>query len=146
MIALKYEIIIDPAAEERVVVYAKQETSLTQEIARLCEERAESVLGYRDSEIVKLSVADIHYISVTGGKVYAFCDSDSFVLKERLYTLESRLPNYFIKINQSCLANIKKTERFDTSLSGTLKIYFKNGHTDYVSRRQLRAVKERLGL
>ena len=143
---MKYELIIDPTGEERVVVYAREENDFTREIERLCEESRDDLLGYRDNEIVKLSAADIHYISVIGGKVYAVCRDERFLLRERLYTLEKRLPDCFLRINQSCLANIKKTERFDTSISGTLKIYFKNGHADYVSRRQLRAVKERLGL
>ena len=78
--------------------------------------------------------------------MYAVCEKNKYLLKKRLYLLEEKLPESFVKINQSCLANIKKTERFDTSISGTLKIRFKNGDTDYVSRRQLKAVKERLGI
>ena len=60
--------------------------------------------------------------------------------------LEEKLPLDFVKINQSCLANIKKIERFSASVGGSLKVIFKNGHTDYVSRRQLRTVKEKLGI
>ena len=52
----------------------------------------------------------------------------------------------FVKLNQSCIVNIKKIECFDASLGGALKVTLKNGYRDYVSRRQLKAVKERLGL
>ena len=143
---MKCEIIIDPSCQERVVIYAKEESSLVQEIKQLAEESEKELFGYTENEIVKLNPADIYYISVIGGKVYATVGKEKFLLKERLYLLEEKLPEGFVKINQSCLANIKKTERFDTSISGTLKIRFKNGDTDYVSRRQLRAVKERLGI
>lgn len=143
---MKCEIIIDPSCHERVVIYAKEKSSLVQEIKQLVQEHEKELLGYTDDEIVKLNPADICYISVIGGKVYATMGKKKYLLKERLYLLEEKLPESFVKINQSCLANIKKTERFDTSISGTLKIRFKNGDTDYVSRRQLRAVKERLGI
>ena len=143
---MKCEIIIDPSCEERVVIYAKEESSLIQEIKQLAENSEKDLLGYAGDEIVKLNPSDICHISVIGGKVYATVGRQRYLLKERLYFLEEKLPESFVKINQSCLANIKKTERFDTSLSGTLKIHFKNGDTDCVSRRQLKAVKERLGI
>ena len=143
---MKCEIIINPSCEEKIIIYAKEESSLVQEIKQLAEGAKNDLFGYAEDEIVKLNPADIYYISVIGGKVYATVGKEKFLLKERLYLLEEKLPECFVKINQSCLANIKKTERFDTSISGTLKIRFKNGDTDYVSRRQLRAVKERLGI
>ena len=60
--------------------------------------------------------------------------------------MEKKLPENFVKINQSCIANIDKINRFDASFSGTLKLIFKNSYTDYVSRRQLKTVKERIGI
>lgn len=142
---LKCEIIIDPTCEERVVVYAKEKTALVKEIEKLAKEETE-LLGYRENEIVKLDPNGIECVSVINNKVYAVCHNERYALKERLYTLEEKLPQNFVKINQSCLANVAKIERFDTSISGTLKIRFKGGHTDYVSRRQLKNVKERIGI
>lgn len=143
---MKCEIIIEPHCEEKVVVYAREENALVKEIKRLTQESSTVLLGYNDSEIVNLNLMEVHCISVIGNKVYALCDSKRYLLKERLYSLEEKLPKTFVKINQSCLANIKKMESFDTSISGTLKIRFKNGHIDYVSRRQLKLIKERLGI
>lgn len=143
---MKCEIIIDPLQEEKVVVYAKEKSTLTEEIQRITEQYSTSLFGYKDSEIIKLNLSDIVCVSVIGNRVYAICDNEQYLLKERLYTLEEKLPENFVKINQSCLANIKKMERFDTSISGTLKIRFRNGHIDYVSRRQLKLIKERLGI
>ena len=143
---MKCEIIIDADCEEKIIVYAKEENAIVKEIRRLTEQSETALLGYKNSEIVKLEPMNIHCISVIDNKVYAICDNEKYLLKERLYTLEAKLPENFVKINQSCLANIKKMERFDTSISGTLKIRFKNGHIDYVSRRQLKVIKERLGI
>lgn len=143
---MKCEIIIDAEREEKIVIYAKKENRLTEKIKCLAEQYSEELLGYNGSEITRLNPFDIHHISVISGKVYAVCDKNKYLLKERLYSLEEILPESFVKINQSCLANINKAERFDTSVSGTLKIKFRNGDTEYVSRRQLRAIKERIGI
>lgn len=143
---LKCEIVIDAACEERVVVYAREHNALVEEIERLTRQYTSELYGYCGSEIVKLSLSEIHCITVADNKVYAVCDNARYRLKDRLYTLEEKLPDSFVKINQSCLANVDNMERFDTSVSGTLKIRFKNGHVDYVSRRQLKTIKERLGI
>ena len=52
----------------------------------------------------------------------------------------------FIKINQSCLANKTKIKRFETTIGGALKVVFKNGYIDFISRRELKNVKNRMGL
>ena len=64
----------------------------------------------------------------------------------RLYQLEELLPSDFLKINQSCLVNIEKIKRFDSSIGASLRVMLDDGDRDYVSRRQLKTVKERLGL
>lgn len=143
---MKCEIRIDPAAEERVVIHARQENDLTRAICRLVEEHTTRLVGYRNGEIVPLTPAEITCVMVEGDKVYALCEGEKLQMKQRLYVLEALLGDGFVKLNQSCLANMGKVERFDASVSGTLKVKFKNGHTDYVSRRQLKQVKERFGI
>jgi DNA-binding LytR/AlgR family response regulator len=46
----------------------------------------------------------------------------------------------------SCIANLSKIKKFNASFSGSLSVVFKNGYTDYVSRRSVKFIKERLGL
>lgn len=143
---MRCEIIIDPAGEERVVVHARQDSDLTRAIFRLVEEHTTRLVGYRGGEIVPLTPAQIFCITVEGDRVYALCEGEKLQLKQRLYVLEEVLGDGFVKLNQSCLANMSKVERFDASISGTLKVRFQNGHIDYVSRRQLKHVKERFGI
>ena len=52
----------------------------------------------------------------------------------------------FIYINQSCLINISKIKCFDVNFSGALNVILKFGYSDYVSRRQVKNVKVRLGI
>ena len=143
---MKCEIIINRTEEEKVIIYAKEETEHIKEIKKLAESDHINLTGYSGDEIVKLSPKDIYIVTIIDNKVYAITKEKSYALKERLYVLEKALGDDFVKINQSSLANTKKIESFDASNSGTLKNRFKNGYTDYVSRRQLKFVKERLGL
>ena len=73
-------------------------------------------------------------------------EKEKLLVKQRIFQLESLLSDSFIKINQSSLANINYIKRFDASFGGSLLVIFKNGYKDYVSRRQTRIVKERIGI
>ena len=143
---MRCELVIDPNCEERVVVCTRQENDLTRAVQRLVQEHTTRLVGYRDGEIVPLTPTQIVCVTVEGDRVYARCHGETLQMKQRLYVLEELLADGFVKLNQSCLANVSEVERFDASVSGTLKVKFKNGHTDYVSRRQLKQVKERFGI
>lgn len=143
---MKCKIIIDAEREEEIIVYAKKSSSLTAAIERLAREEDSAWIGYGEDTIVPLDPKDVFCFSVEGGKVYAYLEKERLQMKSRLYQLEERLPADFIKINQSCLVNTKKIARFDVSISGALRVIFSNGHSDYVSRRQLKLVKERFGI
>lgn len=143
---MKCTLIITDEHEEEVVIYARERTKLTNDIEVLVCGSVPELIGYKENEVVKLNSDLISCFTVEGSKVYAQTDSEKLQIKLRLYQLEEILPDTFVKINQSCIANIRKIERFDTSVSGTLLIKFKNGYKDYVSRRQMKAVKERFGL
>ncbi len=143
---MKCKLIIDPSREEEVVIYAHAPSPLTEAIEQLAAERPLGLIGYRGSQIVPLDPAEVLCFAVEENKVVAYLEGERLQMKCRLYQLEELLPRQFIKINQSCLANMKKIKRFETSFGGALRVLFEGGHTDYVSRRQMRAVKERFGI
>ena len=143
---MKFTTVIDPSREEEVVIYLQKESDLPARIEALLEENSRELLGYGEQQIVQLDVREVICFTVEGGRVYALAESGKWMIRRRLYELEERLDPDFLKINQSCIANIKKIRRFDTSLGGSLLVIFSNGYRDYVSRRRLKAVKERIGL
>lgn len=143
---MKLRILIDKQQEEKILIYAHKKTSLIEEIERLVEDSTLGFTGYDEDSQFMLNPADIHCFTVEDGRLYALTDSGKLLIKMRLYQVEEKLSSNFVKINQSCIANVKKIARFDSSVTGTLRVIFKNGYEDYVSRRQIKSVKERLGL
>lgn len=143
---MKLNIIIDPSREEEILVCAHRRTPLVEAIEELVRDNGVELLGYREREAVPLELAAVCCFVVERDRVVAKTVAGDYTLKGRLYQLEQRLPDAFVKINQSCIANIRQIQKFDTALSGALRVVFRSGYTDYVSRRQLKHVKERLGL
>lgn len=143
---MKLRIVINKEREEEILIYAHEKSQLINEIEELVNNSFLDLIGYNENEAVKLSLNDVYCFFTEDNKVYALTANESFKLKCRLYQLEENLNDTFVKINQSCIANIKKIDRFKASVGGSLTVVFKNGHCDYVSRRNLKNVKERLGL
>lgn len=143
---MKLEEFIDEANEEKVQIYAKQKDNLVIEIENLVLNSTIDLTGYLDNEVIKLDLNNVTCFTINDSKVYALVNDKKYLVKTRLYKIEEMLNSSFIKINQSCIANIKKIKKFSASINGSMNVIFKNGYTDYISRRELKNVKERMGL
>lgn len=143
---MKFKIVIDPTCEEEVVVFTHERTPLVEEIERLVSDKPLEILGFLDGESTVLEYVKVTRFTVEGDKTYAHVGSVRYRIRHRLYQIEQQMPDCFVRIHQSCLANLRQIARFEASYSGTLRVVFKNGDVDYVSRRNVRHVKERLGV
>jgi DNA-binding LytR/AlgR family response regulator len=146
VIAVKCTVIIDSDREEEIIVYLKEHRPIAQEITEIAERDCSALVGYIDGRVTPLKPSDIYCVASESGRLYALTDSGKHLLKARMYTVEEQLGGRFVKINQSCTVNVDKIERFDVSIGGALRVTLKNGFRDHVSRRQLKAVKERMGI
>jgi DNA-binding LytR/AlgR family response regulator len=144
-IPMKCKVFIDKNHEEEVVIYSHQRNSLVEQIESLVNSQEIEITGYKEQEAVKLDLSEIFCFICEENKIYALTEKERFKIKLRLYQLEEKLPRNFVKLNQSCIGNVKKIQRFNASFGGSLSVEFKNGYKDYVSRRQLKIVKERFG-
>ena len=131
---------------QEIVAYNIEKTNLIKEIERLCYQDSNLIIGYDNKIIKELNPIEIECFYTQNEKIYARTNNNDYLIKKRLYELNEMLKDSFIYINQGCLVNIKKIDHFDASISGTLLIYLKSGFKDYVSRRQIKNIKERLGL
>lgn len=144
---MKFTLNIDKTLDEEVIVNAHEKTPLIEQIEHLVINNTFELIGYKsDKTATILDFADINCFVVSDNKVYAFTSDDKYIIKLRLYQLMDKVPHSFIKVNQSCIGNIRQISRFDASLAGSLLVKFKCGYTDCVSRRQLKEFKERFGI
>ena len=143
---MKFKLIIDETEEERVIVYAHAKTPLIEDIKALVEEKESELVGYTNEEALCLSTKDIFCFTIIENRLYALTENEKLLIKQRLYQIQDTLGEDFIKINQSTIVNRKKIDRFATSIGGALMVKLKNGYKDYVSRRQLKIVKEKMGI
>ena len=143
---MKCRTVIDKTKDEEVIICVHEKSEISDAIEEYVMSCSSELVGYTDNSAIKIKLCEVYCFTVDDNKIYAVTENEKYRLKQRLYTVEDSLGDDFVKINQSCIVNIKKIQKFDTSLSGTLSIVLKNGFTDYVSRRQIKLVKERMGI
>ena len=143
---MKYKLVIDKNAEEEIIAIVHAPSSLTQQIENLvCSYSGmNSLMGYRDDEMRKLSFDEIECITVIDRKVIAIdTEGIQYRIQDRLRDLEEILPSYFIRINKSTLANEHRIGRFDAAFSGGVDAVFQCGYREYVSRRCFAEIRRR---
>lgn len=147
---MKFNLIITKE-EESITLCVHKRTPLTDKIEELVSNNEISIEGiningYLEKDIVPLKLEEINRFYAEDDKCYASVDSKTYQIKKRLYQIEEILPSYFIRINKSSIININFIKRFNTSWTANVFVELKDGVRVYISRRQLKIVKERLGI
>ena len=143
---MKYKLIIDPSLEEELIIIANKEKAIFKEIEKMILSEQQQIVGYLNDEIIILNKDEICCFISENNKVYALLNNNKYLIKKRLYQIDESIGKNYIKINQSCIANISQIKKFVATFDGSLQVIFKNGYKDYISRRELKNVKERLGI
>lgn len=149
---MKVEIKIDSGCTEPAVIICAN--ALTQQVTDLAEllrdygvDGSKPLIGLRQEKLYLLQPDDIRVIYTEDQKVYARGDSGTFLLRHRLYELESMLAGAgFVRISHSEIVHFSKVESLDMSISGTITLRLKTGETCFVSRRYVDKIKQYLGL
>ena len=101
-------------------------------------ENIDTIIGIKESNISIISVEDIMCFYSMEQNNYCKTNSDEFKIKKKLYELEESLDkNTFVRISNSCIVNIKFVQSFDLSMIGNIIVKFRDGTSEYVSKRRI---------
>ena len=144
---VKVELNIDKKFEEIIVTISTNKVNdEIQNLVNYIENKEGYFIGVLDDKVRLLNMEDIIRVYVEDRKVYVVTVEGRFIVRKKLYEVQSTLTKDFIKISQSEIANVKYIHSLDLGLRGTIVINYKNSDVSYVSRRMLKEFKMKLGL
>ena len=144
---MKVELNIDKKFGETIVTISTNKVNdEIQNLVNYIENKEGYFIGVLDDKVRLLNMEDIIRVYVEDRKVYVVTVEGRFIVRKKLYEVQSTLTKDFIKISQSEIANIKYIHSLDLGLRGTIVINYKNSDISYVSRRMLKEFKMKLGL
>lgn len=144
---MKFKLIIDKNAEECITAVCHERTPIIDQIESIIQKESNdnSIIGYADDEFKTIEFESIEVIYVEEGKTFAVLDDKrTYRVKLRLYEVESLLPTNFKKLSKSVIGNMKKIDRFSSTITGAVDAVFKCGRKEFVSRRCLAEIKRGL--
>lgn len=146
---MQIEIKLDENCKEPkiIVVTNKMTDEINEIMKRLSDEQPKMIAGFKDDIVEVLEPFDIYRIFAASGKVFAETNHGEYTLRLRLYEMEQRLDsNFFVRISNSDIINLRKVKGFDLSFAGTICVTLSNGTVTYVSRRFVAKIKQLLGI
>lgn len=146
---MQIEIKIDPSSKiPKIVIMTDTISEEVNTIVRKLSEDVPKVLtGFQEDVAEIIEPTEIFRFYANSGKVYAITNKGEFVIRMRLYEIETQLqlPN-FVRISNSEIINLKKVKNFDLSFTGTICVTLLDGTVTYVSRRYVSKIKKILGI
>lgn len=146
---MNVEIQIDASyIEPKIIILTASVTERINGIVKKLSEDAPQMLsGIREGTVKILEKSDIIRIYAESGKTVAVTGEGEYTVRRRLYELEEQLAgDFFARISNSEIINLKKVLSFDMSFTGTICVKLSNGASTYVSRRYVTKIKNILGV
>lgn len=133
--------------EPHVNIYANSMTNTIKEIIHICSvsDNPELLFGIKDEQLIPIQKEDVLRFFSQDKKTYCELINETLIVKEALYKLEERFIE-MIRISNSEIINPDYIKNLELSLTGTIKVNFKNGQYSYTSRRYMKEFKRRLGI
>ena len=139
---MRVKIEIDKSLREpETVIRTAEVTEEVLLIQRLLE--ADGLIGYRDGEIVPISMGSLLRVYTEDQKVFAQTADGIYQLRQRMYVLEELLDrSVFLRISNAEIVNSRAILRLDLSVSGTIGVELLGGIRTFASRRYVKKIRE----
>lgn len=136
----------DNHKETQITIQAKEWTQELEEIVNVVKKtKQQRLFGIDEDQTVLLEPKEIDFIHAEKRKIYAVTKNLRFEVKMKLYEVEDFLiPHGFMRFSKSVIGNIHRIGKFEASFNGNLCVYFQSGNKEYITRKYVHAIKEKL--
>lgn len=144
---MKIKIDIDDAHKETSITIQTNEWSekLDEIVSLVKRRKPERLFGIDEDQTTLLQPADVDYVYAEQRKVFAQQENRHFEIKMKLYEVEKLLiPHHFVRFSKSVIGNVNRIQRFELAFNGNLCVYFFSGNKEYITRKYVADVKEKL--
>lgn len=119
---------------------------LEQLVAFVKGEQSKRLFAMEEDQTIVLEPEKIDYIHSENRRVYAVVeDGRRLEIRMKLFEAEKLLRNHeFVRFSKSVVGNVNRIERFELSFNGNLCVYFISGNKEYISKKYVATVKQKL--
>lgn len=138
---------IDPKEEPEIIIKCNQ---LDEDMVKLINQFKRcggKLTVYKEGHIFFLEPVEVYYFESVDQKVFAYCQTEVYQVKSKLYELLEELPEQdFIRASKSSILNLNKIKSLAPAFGGRYEASLKNGERVIISRQYVGMLKEKLGV
>lgn len=136
-----------PEEEDEIIIRC---SSLNEDLMKLINQMKQGggkLTVYQDNNMFFVEPEDVYYFEAVDQKVFAYCSSEVYQVKSRLYELLEELPGReFLRVSKSSILNLNKIRRLAPAFGGRYEALLENGEKVIISRQYVGMMKEKLGV
>lgn len=134
-----------PQEEDSITLRLHQIDAATLQFISDMRMKQETLIGMQNTELCRLYLYDIYYIESIDNKTFAYCETQVYEIKQKLYQIEETYTySNFLRISKSCIINISHLSSIAPSLSGRFAAIMDNGEKVSISRQYLPLLKKKI--
>lgn len=137
----------EPGEEEEIIIKCSQLVPDMVKLINHFKQGSSKLTVYKDGNIFFMEQEEIFYFESVDQKVFAYCDTEVYEIKSKLYELMEELPERdFIRSSKSSILNLNKIKSLAPAFGGRYEALLKNGEKVIISRQYVGTLKEKLGV
>ncbi len=137
----------EDASDTVVTIKCKKQDSFVERLIAAPKIIDKQIKVMHEGSMTLIYLADILYIESVDRKCFIYTVNKVYESFNKLYELEQQLEQYlFVRINKSCVVNLKNIDSIKTYLDRRLLITMSNGEQLIVSRQYSGDIKTLLGV
>ena len=136
-----------PGEEEEIIMKCNQMDDKLMQLVNQFKRGSDKLNVYRDGDIHLIEPQEIYYFETVDQRVYAYCASEVYEIRSRIYELEEALAaKDFFRASKSVLLNLNVIRSLSPAFGGRFEAVLKNDEHVIISRQYVSILKEKLGL
>ncbi|SER33208.1 transcriptional regulator, LytTR family [Gracilibacillus ureilyticus] len=138
----------DKHTEPSITIQTNEWTDELEEIIAIIKgKNRKRLFGIEADQTILIDPNDIDFIYAEKRKVFACMGQRNLEIKMKLYEIENILAPYnFMRFSKSVIGNLNHIARFELSFNGNLCVYFHSGTKEYITRKYVGPIKNRLDM
>ena len=138
---------IGPEEEEEIILRCRSLDDDMVKIINRLKQGGTKLTVYKDGGMFFVEAEEVFYFESVDQKVFAYCKSEVYQVKSKLYELLDELPGWmFLRVSKSVILSLNKIKSLTPALGVRYEAILKNGEKLIITRQNVVALKESLGV
>lgn len=136
---------IKDGEEEQIIIKCRSMNDNILHVINQIKNVSESLVGYREDKIHRVSPKDVYYFEAVDNKVFMYCKESEYELKQKLYEIESKYcETDFFRVSKSVIVNLTKITYVNPFYGGRFEACLNNDEKIIISRQYVPELKKKL--